>query len=63
MKVLQETKLLQINGKKSDFLQIEFPTFLLIIIDGLLDLLDHVDQILKYFTEWENQNSLLKEVM
>ena len=56
MKVHQEMKLLQINGKKSDFLQIEFLTFLLIIIDGLLDLLDLVDLILKYFTESENQN-------
>ena len=63
MKVLQETKLLQINGKKSDFLLIEFLTFLLIIIDGLLDQLDHVDQILKYFTGSENLNFLLKEVM
>ena len=63
MKVLQETKLLQINGKKSDFLQIEFPTFLLIIIDGLLDLLDHADPILKYFTESESQNFQLSEAM
>ena len=62
MKVHQEMKLLQINGKRSDFLQIEFPTFLLIIIDGLLDLYDHVDQILKYFTEYENQNIQLNEV-
>ena len=61
MKVHQETKLLQINGKKSDFLQTEFLTFLLIIIDGLLDLLDHVDLILKYFTESENQSSQLNE--
>jgi hypothetical protein len=63
MKVLQETKLLQTNGKKSDFLLTEFLIFQLITIDGLLDLLDHVDLILKYFIEWENQNSLLKEVM
>ena len=61
MKVLQEMKLLQTNGKKSDFLQIEFPTFLLIIIDGLLDLLDLVDLILKYFTESENLNIQLSE--
>ena len=61
MKVLQEMKLLQINGKKSDFLQTEFLIFLLIIIDGLLDLLDHVDLILKYFTESENQNIQLSE--
>ena len=61
MKVLQETKLLQINGKKSEFLQIKFLTFLLIITDGLLDLLDHVDLILKYFTESENQNIQLSE--
>jgi hypothetical protein len=54
-------KLLQINGKKSDFLQTEFLTFLLIITDGLLDLLDHVDLILKYFTESENQNIQLNE--
>ena len=63
MKVLQEMKQQQINGKKSDFLLKEFLIFLPIIIDGLLDQLDHVDQILKYFTEWENQNSLMKEVM
>ena len=61
MKALQEMKLLQTNGKKSDFLQTEFLTFLLIIIDGLLDQLDHVDQILKYFIESENLNFLLKE--
>ena len=61
MKALQETKLLQINGKKYDFLQIEFLIFLLIIIDGLLDLLDLVDLILKYFTESENQNIQLSE--
>jgi hypothetical protein len=63
MKVHQEMKLLQINGKRSDFLQIEFPTFLLIIIDGLLDLLDHVDLILKYFIGCENPNILLSEAM
>jgi hypothetical protein len=51
MKVPQKMKLLQINGKKSDFLQREFLIFLLIIIDGLLDQLDLVDLILKYFTE------------
>ena len=62
MKVLQEMKQLQINGKKSDFLLTEFLIFLLIIIDGLLDQLDHVDQILKYFTESENQNIQLSEV-
>ena len=56
MKALQEMKLLQINGKKSDFLLTEFLIFLLIIIDGLLDLLDLVDLTLKYFTESENQN-------
>jgi hypothetical protein len=61
MKVLQEMKLPQTNGKKSDFLQIKFLTFLLIIIDGLLDLLDHVDLTLKYFTESENQNIQLSE--
>jgi hypothetical protein len=61
MKVLQEMKQLQINGKKSDFLLTEFLIFLLIIIDGLLDQLDHVDQILKYFTESENLNFLLNE--
>jgi hypothetical protein len=38
MKVLQEMKQLQTNGKKSDFLLREFLTFLPIIIDGLLDL-------------------------
>jgi hypothetical protein len=63
MKVPQKMKLLQINGKKSDFLQREFLIFLLIIIDGLLDLLDLVDLILKYFTESENQNIQLKEAM
>ena len=63
MKVLQEMKLLQTNGKKSDFLQIEFPTFLLIITDGLLDLLDLADLTLKYFTESENLNFQLSEVM
>ena len=56
MKVLQEMKLLQKNGKKSDFPLTEFLIFLLIITDGLLDLLDHVDLIQKYFTESENQN-------
>ena len=61
MKVLQETKLPQINGKKSDSPQTKFPTFLLIIIDGLLDLWDLVDLILKYFTESENQNIQLSE--
>ena len=61
MKVHQEMKLQQINGKKSDFLQTEFLTFLLIIIDGLLDLLDHVDLIQKYFTESGNQNFQLSE--
>ena len=55
-------KLLQINGKKSDFLLKEFLTSLLIIIGGLLDQLDHVDQILKYFIESENLNFLLNEV-
>ena len=63
MKVLQEMKLLQINGKKSDFQLREFPTSLLIITGGLLDLYDHVDLILKYFTESENQSSQLNEVM
>ena len=61
MKVLLEMKLLQINGKKSDFLQTEFLTFLLIIIDGLLDLWDRVDLILKYFTESENRSFQLSE--
>ena len=63
MKVRQEMKQLQINGKKSEFRQTEFLIFLLIIIDGLLDQLDLVDQILKYFTESENQNFLLNEAM
>ena len=63
MRVRQEMKLLQTNGKKSDFLQTEFLTFLLIIIDGLLDLYDLVDLILKYFTESENLSSLLNEAM
>ena len=62
MKAPQETKLLQINGKKSDSLLKEFLTFLLIIIDGLPDLLDHVDLILKYFTESENLNIQPSEV-
>ena len=61
MKALQEMKLLQINGKKSDFLLKEFLTSLLTIIDGLLDLYDLVDLILKYFTESENQNIQLSE--
>ena len=61
MKVLQEMRLLQTNGKKSDFLQTEFLTFLLIIIDGLLDLLDHVDPILRYFIESGNLNIQLNE--
>ena len=61
MKVRQEMKQLQINGKKSDFLQIEFLIFLLIIIGGLLDQLGLVDLILKYFTESENQNIQLSE--
>jgi hypothetical protein len=63
IKVLQEMKLLQINGKKFDFLQIEFLIFLLIIIGGLLDQLGLVDLILKYFTESENQSFLLNEAM
>ena len=63
MKVLQETKLLQKNGKKFESLQIEFLTFLLIITDGLLDQYDHVDLILKYFTESESQNFQLNEAM
>ena len=61
MNPLQETKLQQINGKKSDYLQIKFLIYEPIIIDGLLDLLDHVDLILKYFTEWENLNFQLNE--
>ena len=61
MKALQEMKPLQTNGKKSDSQLREFLIFLLIIIDGLLDLLDHVDLILKYFTESENQSSQLNE--
>ena len=63
MKVLQEMKLLQINGKKSEFRQTEFLTFPLITIDGLLDQLDRVDQILKYSTESENLNIQLSEAM
>ena len=61
MKAHQEMKLLQINGKKSDSQLREFLIFLLIIIDGLLDLYDLVDLILKYFTESENQSSQLNE--
>ena len=61
MKALPEMKLLQINGKKSDSQLREFLIFLLIIIDGLLDLYDLVDLILKYFTESENQSSQLNE--
>jgi hypothetical protein len=61
MKVLQEMKLLQINGKKSDFLLIKFHTYQQTITGDLLDLYDHVDQILKYFTEYESQNSLPNE--
>ncbi len=63
MKVRQEMRLLQTNGKKSDFQLREFLTFLLIIIDGLLDQLDHVDLIPKYFTESEIQNFQLSEAM
>jgi hypothetical protein len=61
MKAPQEMKLLQINGKKFDFLQIEFLTSQLIITGGLLDLLDLVGLILKYFTESEIQNIQLSE--
>ncbi len=61
MKVLQEMKLLQTNGKKSDFLLREFLIFLLTITDGLLDQFDLADLILKYFTESENQNIQLSE--
>ena len=61
MKALQEMKLLQINGKKSDFLQTKSLTSQLTITDGLLDLLDRVDQILKYFIESENLNIQLSE--
>ena len=61
MKVHQEMKLPQTNGKKSDFLLKEFLTSLLIITDGLPDQFDHADQILKYFTESENQNIQLSE--
>ena len=61
MKALQEMKLLQVNGKKSDLLLTKSLIFQLIIIDGLLDLLDHVDLTLKYFTESENQNIQLSE--
>ena len=61
MKVLQEMKLLQRNGKKSDFLLREFLISLLTITDGLLDLLDHVGLTQKYFTESENQNIQLSE--
>ena len=63
MKVLLEMKLPQINGKKSEFLKIESLIFLPIITDGPLDLLGHADLTLKYFTEYENQNSLLNEAM
>ena len=61
MKALQEMKLLQINGKKSDFLQTKSLTSQLTITDGLLDLLDLVDLTLKYFTESENLNIQLSE--
>ena len=63
MKVLQEMKQLQTNGKKSDFQLIKFHTYQPTITGDLLDLLDHVDQILKYFTESENLNTQLNEVM
>ena len=63
MKALQEMKPLQTNGKKSEFLKIESLIFLPIITDGPLDLLGHADLTLKYFTEYENQNSLLNEAM
>jgi hypothetical protein len=63
MKVLQEMKRRQINGKKSESLKIEFLTYQPIITDGLLDLYDHADLILKYFIEYENQSFLLNEVM
>ena len=61
MKVLQEMKQLQINGKKSDFLPIKYHICQLTITGDLLDLLDHVDLILRYFTESENQNIQLSE--
>ena len=51
MKVLQEMKLQQINGRKSDYQKTEFPILMQIIIDGLQDLLDHADLIQKYFIE------------
>ena len=61
MKVLQETRLLQTNGRKSDYQKAEFHIYLQTITDDHLDLYDLVDQILKYFIEWENLNFLLNE--
>ena len=55
-------KQLQINGKKSDYQLIKSHTYQLITTGDLLDLLDHVDQTLKYFTEFENLNIQLNEV-
>jgi hypothetical protein len=63
MRVPQEMTQQQINGKKYDYLQIKFHIYEPTIIDGLLDLLDHVDLILKYFIGCENPNILLSEAM
>jgi hypothetical protein len=63
MKLPQEMKQLQTNGKKYDYLKIEFHIYQPIITGGLPDLLVHVDQTLKYFIGYENLNILLNEAM
>jgi hypothetical protein len=63
MKALQEMILLQTNGKKYDFLKIKFHICQQITIDGLLDLYDLVDLILKYSIGYETLNILLSEAM
>ena len=62
MKAPQEMKLLKTIENESDSLPIKFHTYQQRITGDLLDLLDHVDQILKYFTEYENLNIQPSEV-
>jgi hypothetical protein len=63
MKVLQEMKQLQINGKKYDYPKTKFHICQQIITGGLLDLLGHVDLILKYSIGSENLSIPPNEVM
>jgi hypothetical protein len=58
-----ETKLLPTNEKKYDYQKIKFPTSLRITTGDLLALYDHVDQILRYSTEFEILNTLHHEAM